>query len=363
MLFFLLQVYFCGDQKKVFKKKKIEVPLDKFINNALYHPQKGYYMTKSPFGKNGDFITAPNISVIFSEMVFLWIISYWKKYYKDKRINIVELGSGNAEMMDQIISSAKKFNNFYLKCNFMIYERSKKLINFQKIKLKKHKIKWLKNLKRVGNNPTIFLGNEFLDALPVKQFINTNNTWYERYVQKQGKSFGFTKKKCDIKKLEKKLNFNISKNQKFLEISFEQINILKKLNNLISINGGCLLFIDYAYHGHKMYDTLQAVKKHKKVKIFENVGSSDISHLINIPFLKDVAKELNLEVNYNTQRNFLLNLGILERAEILAKNKTFLEKANIFYRVNRLIDKKQMGELFKVIYFYKKNYKFNLGFK
>ena len=85
--------------------------------------------------------------------------------------------------------------------------------------------------------------------------------------------------------------------------------------------------------------------------------------MVNIPFLKKIAEQLNLELDYNTQRNFLLNLGILNRAEILAERKSFLEKANIFYRVNRLIDKKQMGELFKVIHLHKKKYKFELGFK
>ena len=112
-----------------------------------------------------------------------------------------------------------------------------------------------------------------------------------------------------------------------------------------------------------MYDTLQAVKKHKKVDVLNNVGSSDISHLINIPLLKKVAKKLNLELDFINQRDFLLNLGILQRAEILAKNKNFLEKANIYYRINRLIDRKQMGELFKVNLFYKNNNKFNLVFE
>ena len=79
--------------------------------------------------------------------------------------------------------------------------------------------------------------------------------------------------------------------------------------------------------------------------------------------MKKIIKNLNLKIKFTTQRKFLLNLGIMKRAEILAANKNFLEKANIFYRVNRLIDKKQMGELFKVIYLYKKNQKFKLGFK
>ena len=112
---------------------------------------------------------------------------------------------------------------------------------------------------------------------------------------------------------------------------------------------------------YKMMDTLQAVNKHKKVNVLKNVGKSDITHIINIPFLKEIAKKQNLNIKYNTQRRFLINLGILQRAEILASNKNFLEKANIFYRINRLIDKSQMGEIFKILHIYK-NKKFKLGF-
>ena len=162
----------------------LSIPLDKFIDNALYHPKKGYYMQKLPFGQYGDFITAPGISKIFSEMVFLWLISYWEKFYKDKKINIVELGAGNGEMTSQIIKSAINFKKFYNKCDFIIFEKSNKLIKLQKEKHKNEKVKWLKNLDKLQNKPTIFFGNEFLDALPIKQFVNLKGNWYEKYVQK-----------------------------------------------------------------------------------------------------------------------------------------------------------------------------------
>ena len=347
----------------MFKKQNYKIPLDEFINHALYDPKRGYYMKKNPFGKNGDFITSPNISKIFSEMIFVWLISYWNKFYKDKEVNIVELGAGNGEMMYQIIRSSKNFNKFYKTCNFAIYEKSRKLIKLQKEKLKSEKIRWLDNLNKLKNIPTIFLGNEFLDALPIKQFFYFNKNWYEKYVQKKDSAYSFFNKKCDIKKIEKKLDLKITNNQNFLEISFEEFRIIKKLNYIVQRNGGCILFIDYAYLNYKMFDTLQAVKEHKKVDFLKEVGCSDVSHLINIPYLKKIAKKLNLDIDYTTQRDFLLNLGIIERGNILAEKKKFLDKANIFYRINRLIDKKQMGELFKVIFFHKKKEKFKLGFK
>ncbi len=347
----------------MFDKDNFIIPLDKFINSALYHPKNGYYMKKIPFGQQGDFITAPNISNIFSEMIFLWLISYWQKFYSERKINVVELGAGNGEMMFQIINSAKRFKKFFYKCDFSIYEKSNKLIKLQKEKLKKNKVTWLKSLDKIKNKPTIFFGNEFLDSLPIKQFINYNNIWYERYIEKKNNSYDFKKIKCNIKKIEKKINLKIKKNQKFLEISFEELKIIRKLNSIIAKKGGCVLLIDYAYTNEKMFNTLQAVKNHRKSSVLKEVGSSDISHMINIDFLKKYANKLNLKVDHNTQRKFLLNLGIMNRAEILASRTNFLEKANIFYRVNRLIDKKQMGELFKVIYLYKKNQKFKLGFK
>ena len=149
-------------------------------------------------------------------MIFLWIVSYWEKFHKNKKINVVELGSGNGEMIFQIISSAKKFKSFFDNCNFLIYEKSQSLIKLQKEKLKKEKLKWLKNLDKLEIYPTIFIGNEFLDALPIKQYLKKNNIWYERYVQKKGGDYTFSNIKFDINKIEKKLNLKIPKNQNFL---------------------------------------------------------------------------------------------------------------------------------------------------
>ena len=94
-------------------------------------------MQKNPFGKNGDFITAPNISKIFSEMILLWLIAYWKKFYKNKKINIVELGAGNGEMMAHIIYSAKRLKIFMETVIFIIFEKSNRLIKFQKKNLER----------------------------------------------------------------------------------------------------------------------------------------------------------------------------------------------------------------------------------
>ena len=121
-------------------KKKNSLSLDKFINFSLYDKKFGYYMKKNPFGQESDFITAPNISRLFSEMIAIWIISFWQSLGSPKKFNLVELGAGNGEMMKIIIESFQNFPFFLKSCNFMIHEKSPTLINIQKKKLIKNKV-------------------------------------------------------------------------------------------------------------------------------------------------------------------------------------------------------------------------------
>ena len=109
-----------------------KIPLDEFINKSLFDDEKGYYMIKNPIGKNGDFITSPNISVMFSEMISIWLISFWEKLGSPKKINIIELGGGNGEMMYQIIKTINNFKNFKKAAEFIIIDKSPILTSIQK---------------------------------------------------------------------------------------------------------------------------------------------------------------------------------------------------------------------------------------
>ena len=339
------------------------ISLDKFIENSLYNKTSGYYMKKNPFGKKGDFITSPNISILFSEMISIWIITLWEKLKKPKKINIVELGAGNGEMMLNIIKTSNQFLFFKNVCNFFIFEKSPYLKKIQKEKLKNYKVRWLKKIIKINNSPTIFIGNEFFDSLPIKQFTKKNSNWFEKHIDISSKNKKFLEKKIDVKKIEKKIGINITKNQKFIEFSPPMIDLLKKISTIINKNNGGLLIIDYGYFNKKMFNTLQSVKNHKKIDVLNNVGNSDITHLLNYKFIKKIVKKLKLKVNgLSTQRNFLIKLGIIERAEIISKKLPFLMKADIYYRLKRLIDNKQMGEIFKVMFISNRKINFKLGF-
>ena len=112
--------------------KTNNLPLDQFINLALYDKNTGYYMKKNPFGKNGDFITAPNITRLFSEIIAVWVITFWRSIGSPKKFNLLELGAGNGEMMKVIDETLMNFPECYSACNFIIHEKSDFLINKQK---------------------------------------------------------------------------------------------------------------------------------------------------------------------------------------------------------------------------------------
>ena len=344
--------------------KPTSLPLDKFIEWALYDKNSGYYIKKNPFGKEGDFITAPNITRLFSEIISIWAITFWESIGSPKKFNLIELGAGNGEMMRVITETLKNFPECYNACNFMIHEKSNFLLNQQKKNLDAEKISWIKDIKKINSYPTLFLANEFFDAIPIKQFFKKKEGWVERFVElKNSKKAEFKEQKINITKLEQSLNFEISKNQKIIEYSPETFKYLKSICEIIQRNGGGMLIIDYGYLSSKMQETLQAVNNHKYSDVLENIGDSDITYNISFNlFQKFISQFYNLDSIVTNQKKFLTSMGILQRAEIISKNIPFSKKTDLFYRIRRLIDEKQMGELFKVMLIKNIKNQFKTGF-
>ena len=338
-----------------------KISLDRFINRVLYNKNKGYYMNKNPIGYKGDFITSPNISIMFSEMITIWLISFWEKMGCPKKINIIELGAGNGEMMYQILKSINSFEKFKSSSKFYIIEKSPYLKKIQKQKLRLNKIKWLKKINQIKNGPTIFLCNEFFDALPIKQFIKKKSEWYEKYVKINGKK-KFVYKKFNIKKLEKKIGIKISNKQNFIEFSPNAYKILYEISKIINRQNGGVLIIDYGNFKEKMFDTIKCYKNHKIVNILDD-NDMDITYKINFRLIEKIIKKFKLQVKgTSNQKNFLTKLGIIERAEIISKNLTFSKKVDIYTRLKRLIDVNQMGSLFKVVFISNRKLNFRIGF-
>jgi len=345
-------------------KKNVLVTLDKFIEEALYNKKHGYYMKKNPFGKSGDFITAPNISMLFSEMIAIWLISFWEKLDRPKQFNLIELGAGNGEMMKILIRTFNKFPIFKKSCKINILEKSKLLQKTQKTNINNKKIRWLNNLNELNNLPCIFIANEFFDALPIKQFLKKEKKWYERHVNfTNNKKLEFLDVPFDMLKFEKEIKFKISYNQKFIEYSPLATKYLKTIIRKIKLSNGGILIIDYAYLDREMKDTLQAVSKHKYCDVLKSFRNADITYNLSFNLINKIINKLGPCSSLSTtQKKFLSKLGILNRAEILSKNMSFNEKADIYFRVKRLIDENQMGHLFKVMFITNHKNKFKLGF-
>ena len=234
-------------------KNSLNLPLDRFINLSLYDKKIGYYMKKNPFGKDGDFITAPNVSRMFSEIIAIWIVGLWENLGSPRKFNLVELGAGNGSMMKILIESFKNFPNFLKTCNIIIHEKSPKMIQIQRKELKLKKITWVTKIKKIKKAPTIFIANEFFDSIAIKQFIKKKNLWFEKYVKiKKNKNGTFYYKKFNMKNFEKKINYNISKNQNFIEYSLQGLKYLKDITKFIKRNNGGMLIIDYGYLEKKM---------------------------------------------------------------------------------------------------------------
>jgi len=344
-------------------KNNSKISLDKFIDRALYDKSKGYYIKNNPIGKEGDFITSPNISVMFSEMITIWLIAFWEKLGHPKKINIIELGAGNGEMMYQILRSIDNFKKFKSSAKFYIVEKSPLLKKIQKRKISHNNLTWINDLNKISNNPSIFIANEFFDALPIKQFVKKKNIWYEKFVNLKNNELNFIDIKTNKFTIEKAIKQRISKSINFIECSPLAFKILNIISKIVKKCNGGILIIDYGYDKKKMFNTLQSVKNHKKNNFFKNIYKSDITHMINFNYYKQKLKNMNLDsIKFVTQREFLLKMGILERAEIITKNLSFSKKAKVYLRLKRLIDKKEMGSLFKVFFATKKNNNFNLGF-
>ena len=162
---------------------------------------------------------------------------------------------------------------------------------------------------------------------------------------------------------QKKIKMNISNKQTFIEYSPIGSEYLKAIMNKIKIYNGGVLIIDYGYFDKEIKNTLQAVSKHKYDSVLNNFGNSDITHSLSFNLINKIIKKLgDFCTSTTTQKNFLIKLGIMSRAEILSKNLLFTRKADMYFRIKRLIDDNQMGTLFKVMFISQKKNKFKLGF-
>lgn len=320
-----------------------------FMAIALGHEKHGYYMKQDPFGKKGDFTTAPEISQLFGEMIAAYIVQSWLAIGSPKDFHLFELGAGRGTLMDDILRTAKKIApDFFEALTVFIIDMSPTLIKIQKDKLENYnKVKWIDALPETMSTPFFILSNEFLDALPFRQFEAKEGTWFERFIDfnEETNSFEFILKPIND-------SFEIPKpfaHNKFYELNEYAEEIINKIAGYRKENEGGALFIDYGYQTHNgLKDTLQALGRHEYKDPLENIGDYDLTCHVNFSRLLDIMQELGLKGQCVYQRDFLSTLGIVQRAQQLV-SKTPTQKDAINKALNRLLSDDEMGTLFKVL--------------
>jgi len=271
-------------------KKQKSIPLDQFISIALYDKKFGYYMKKNPFGKGGDFITSPLISNLFGEMLAIWCVAFWEHIGKPRKILLVELGPGDGSLCKDLLKTFRQFKNFYNSLEINLLEISNKLKTIQKVKINNKKVKWIKKIKEINCGPVIFLGNEFFDALPIKQIYKKKKLFFEKYValSNDNKKVKFLHKKANNSLIKRIQNLNLISVGNTIEYPLVALKFLEAIAKKINKFDGGLLTFDYGYTTKKNQNTLQSVKKHKYTNVFSMPHHSDITSHINFKLFCEI---------------------------------------------------------------------------
>ena len=289
---------------------------------------------------------------MFGEIIGVYLVYHWKEKINSK-FNLIELGPGNGTLFKDIERTAHILPNFFENADVNLIEINKELREIQKKNLnyfRQSKIRWSNALNLRSKLPSIIYSNEFFDCFPVRQFLNDNYHWFERYVKfnkKENKYYSINKRVISKKILDYLSKF---KRQKIYEVSYSRNKYFEQICKYLKKNRGICILFDYGYNKKMKNFTLQAIYNHKKTSIFENIGQQDISSHVNFNELIEIAKQYKLQINeFVSQREFLIKYGILERKKKLLTKNSNLKKKLINEEVDRLINVDRMGKLFKFL--------------
>ncbi len=330
-------------------EKNGPLPINKYMETCLYHPEFGYYMKKNPIGKQGDFITSPEISQVFGELVGIWLVNAWKTLGEPESFNLLELGPGKGTLIKDIWRSTMVFPEFQNAVKLLLFEKSNILRKIQTHNLRKVPVEWVNDLESITKKPIICFSNEFFDALPVRQFTMKNQTVLEKKVslnKNKEIQFEFFEVNRDSKIITEKNNLIEGT---IIERSDLQFEILKCLCEKLKNNGGCLLIIDYGSELGQV-DTLQGMHKNKYCDFLAKPGEVDLTSHVNFGLISGYAKSFKVKPSkLITQKVFLTKMGVFERFKKLTDSLNENEKNYQTKTLNRLVSEDQMGNLIKVL--------------
>ncbi len=331
-----------------------------FMADALGHPQHGYYTTSLPFGKEGDFTTAPEISQIFGELIGAWLIQSWKDIGSPSMVNLIELGPGRAVLMEDILRTAAKVAPKFLKAVHVYMVETSGRLRYEQTKRMqgaKVPVTWATEMHDIPLAPTLIVANEFFDCLPIRQFVRTSSRddkcWRERLIGSSG--IGASQRLCFELSHQTYVDPEGAPNGAVPEDVFETCkaaqDIMTEITTRFEHNKGRALIIDYGHGRSSFGDTVQAVRQHQFWPPLELPGKADVTAHVDFAALSRTGRNAGALVHGPIlQGQFLATLGLEQRALALGKAaKDDAQRKVILTGARRLAHPDEMGTLFKVL--------------
>lgn len=320
---------------------------------CLFDPEDGYYTTREPFGAKGDFVTAPEVSQMFGELVAVWLVQAWRAVGAPASPTIAEIGPGRGTLMKDMVRTISRIApDLAAAADFALVEASPRLATIQQETLRGSGpvFTWHATLDTLPDRPLLIVGNEIFDALPFRQFVRHDGKWLERAIGLAADGafrfgIGTASLAMDALPAEEK---NATDGSIF-EIAPAREALMSAIAQRIAAHGGAGIFFDYGHLVPGLGDTFQAVRKHRSEGVLDNPGEADLTSHVDFSALAAVSSSHGLEARMATQAEFLLGMGLLERAGRLGQAADEAARAKITADVERLAGPDEMGKLFKVL--------------
>jgi NADH dehydrogenase [ubiquinone] 1 alpha subcomplex assembly factor 7 len=332
------------------------IPVAEFMDTCLYDPQHGYYRRRAPLGAAGDFITAPEISQMFGELIGLWAAAVWRSMDEPDPVALIEFGPGRGTMMRDALRAARAAPEFRRAVRVHLIETSPDLQSQQRQTLSgvDVAVRWHASIDEVPATPSIIVANEFFDALPIRQAERRTTGWHERVVAVDASgALVITVARDPLPDLGPKLPLAVANARIGETFEWRPRTFATKIARRAA-DGGAALIIDYGHVASATGDTLQAVRCHRYATPLTLPGLTDLTAHVDFEALGKAAREAGARVHGpSEQGRWLKGLGIEARAAMLQANAPISKRADIAAAVRRLTGTgpDQMGSLFKAIGF------------
>ncbi len=319
-----------------------------YMAECLMHPKYGYYQTAKVFGADGDFITAPEVSQMFGEMLGLWCAVRWAAMGKPASFYLIELGPGRGTLMADMLRAANAAPGFGNAVKVAFVEASDQLRAVQAEKVPH--AKWFDRLADVPDGPSIIVANEFFDALPIHQFEKRNGKWLERAVAAEGETLKPVLVPASAKLALLPARVRAAADGSIAEVCPAGLSVAGDIAARFTHHTGTALVIDYGYAISAPGDSFQALKAHAYVDPLSEPGLADLTAHVAFDQIALAAESKGGVCSRITQQGqFLMRLGIGARAQQLATSVEANGQERILGELKRLTAPDEMGELFKVL--------------